>query len=83
MGRQARAVVDRLCCKSPVESNAYVHEHGRPKADEPDQSVAIAAIAAVLVSLAIIESLAQLRPVILFAALDLNEFRRERPSPAV
>jgi hypothetical protein len=23
MGRQARAVVDRLRCKSPVESNAY------------------------------------------------------------
>ena len=38
MGRQARAVVDRLRCKSPVESNAYVHEQERPKADEPDQS---------------------------------------------
>jgi hypothetical protein len=36
--RQARAVVDRLCCKSPVESNAYVHEQERPKADEPDKS---------------------------------------------
>jgi hypothetical protein len=28
MGRQARAVVDRLCCKSPVESNAYVPRPG-------------------------------------------------------